>query len=71
MISAPAHDTKEDMDITQAHITEVLDVVRSSGLTAHATAGAPVSTPVLAVALRHDLNPVELQAAIRRYADAR
>lgn len=52
-------------------LTEVLDVVRRTGMSAHhRTVSGAVSEVVTAVAVCRGLNPVALQAEVEAWADA-
>ena len=48
----------------------VLNAVQATGMSAHPRSGETVSELVTLIAIDAHLNPVELQAAVERYADA-
>jgi hypothetical protein len=53
-----------------ASVATVLDAVRETGMSAHPRLGEPVSALVAAVAADLNVNPVDLQDAVERWADA-
>ncbi len=63
--NAGCHDQPSD------DLRAVLDAVRATGMTAHPKPGQSISDLVLYVAIDRDLNPVELQAEVRAYAEDR